>query len=313
MTGKRAVIDPAPQRHPLLGIDGVSLVILALPPLFWAGNAVAGRLAAGRIGPLELNCLRWLGATLVLTPFAWRACVLHRGEIRARWRILVLLAIFGVGCFNSLQYWALKTSTPTNTTLIGSAGPVFVLSIGALFFGERVRAREFAGAVLSVAGVFWVMLRGDWSRLQGVQFERGDCYMLLATLTWSIYTWLLRKHRPALPLRALLWMQMFIGLAILAPLALIEAHFRQEELVWSADAFVLLAYVALFPSLLAYYCYDRSVARVGAQLPVFFNNLTPVFAAVISMPLLREYPQSFHVIGLILILSGIRLLGSAAR
>jgi drug/metabolite transporter (DMT)-like permease len=70
---------------------------------------------------------------------------------------------------------------------------------------------------------------------------------------------------------------------------------------------LLIAYVVVLPSLVAYYCYDRAVSRVGAQLPVFFNNLTPLFAAAISLLLLGEHPQWFHVLGLMLILAGIHL------
>ncbi len=285
--------------------------LLVLPPLCWAGNAVAGRLAAGQIGPLELNCLRWLGALIVLAPWAVRDVYRNRQEIRVRLGVLFCLAVFGVGCFNSFQYWALRTSTPTNTTLIGSAGPVFILAVGALCFGERIRPRQFLGALLSIIGVAWVMLRGEWGRLARVEFDPGDFYMLAATLTWSIYTWLLRKKRPALPLLALLFMQMLLGLCLLIPLALLEFHYREGTLSWSPAAAGLITYVVLFPSLLAYYCYDRAVARVGAQLPVFFNNLTPVFAAALALPALGDHPQWFHAVGLLLILAGIHLVRGA--
>ncbi len=203
MTEPRGLIGGA---APIIAVGPIpihwgTLMLLCLPPLLWAGNAVAGRLAAPQIGPLELNALRWVGALVLLSPFAAGNAYRLRGIIRGHLGGLFALAILGVGSFNSFQYWALRTSSPNNTTLIGSAGPVFILAVGALFFGERIRPRQVIGGVLSVAGVAWVMLRGDWDRLARVEFDPGDCYMLAATLTWSIYTWLLRKGRPPCRLR----------------------------------------------------------------------------------------------------------------
>jgi drug/metabolite transporter (DMT)-like permease len=58
---------------------------------------------------------------------------------------------------------------------------------------------------------------------------------------------------------------------------------------------------------LAYICWQRAVALTGSQLPMFFLNLTPVFAAILAVLLLGEFPKSYHYIGLALIVLGIVL------
>ena len=76
---------------------------------------------------------------------------------------------------------------------------------------------------------------------------------------------------------------------------------------WEWRTAGIIAYVGLFPSLLAYVCWQRAVAQAGAQLPVFFMNLAPIFTLLLSMLLLGESPQGYHGVALALILLGIWL------
>lgn len=107
-------------------------LLLAVPPLMWAGNALAGRLLAGTLPPLALNALRWAVALVILLPLGWSAIATpaRRAEIRQRWRALAVLGALGVGAYNALQYLALQTSTPINVTLIGASTPLWMLLVG---------------------------------------------------------------------------------------------------------------------------------------------------------------------------------------
>ena len=291
-------------------LDASTLTLLILPPLFWAGNAIVGRIAVGTIAPMALNALRWLLAALILLPFAWRGLVAHRAVLVREWRMVAALGVLGVGSYNALQYLALTTSTPNNVTLIAASTPVFTLMFGALFFGEDVGARRSAGAAVSILGVLLVLVRGDASRLLTLSFVPGDLFMLVAAIVWSIYTWVLKTRRPDVPLAVLLFAQIATGLSFALPCAWIEtAFFDAPSHFDTPRAWLVLAYVAVLPSLVAYFCWDRGVSRAGATLPVFFANLTPVFAAVLSALLLGEWPHWYHAVGLLLILAGIRLAG----
>ena len=192
-------------------LDPGTAALLTLPPLFWAGNAVAARLIVGDVPPVALSLARWVIAAALLLPFAWRATVQHRAALLRHWRILLAIGPLGVGAYNTLQYLALQTSTPLATSLIASSSPVFVLALGAIVFGERTRAAQWTGAALSVAGVVLVMARGDPANLAQLSFVPGDLIMLVANLTWTLYTWLLRRHRPDLPFAPLLAVQIAIG------------------------------------------------------------------------------------------------------
>jgi drug/metabolite transporter (DMT)-like permease len=289
-----------------------TLVLLLLPPLFWAGNAVVGRALVGHFPPLALSFARWALALVLLAPFALGTVRRHRAAIRAHMPVLALTALLGVGCYNSLQYLALQTSTAVNATLIGASGPIMTLLVGALWFNSPVRRRQGAGAALSVIGVLWVIARGELTNLLRLQFDVGDVIMLVATFTWSLYTWLLRTRRPPLPLSAFLFVQIALGAAMILPFALAEYALTGASAAPTASNAAALLYVALLPSLVAYYCWDRGVARAGAVLPMYFVNLTPVLAGLLSWLLLGEAVGWHHLVGGALILAGIHLAAQPA-
>jgi drug/metabolite transporter (DMT)-like permease len=231
----------------------------------------------------------------------------HRAAIRAHLPVLALTALLGVGCYNSLQYLALQTSTAVNATLIGASGPIMTLLVGAAWFNSPVRRRQGVGAALSVIGVLWVIARGELTNLLRLQFDAGDVIMLVATLTWSLYTWLLQTRRPPLPLSAFLFVQIALGAAMILPFAVAEHALTGASAAPTASNAAALLYVALLPSLIAYYCWDRGVARAGAVLPMYFVNLTPVIAGLLSWLLLGEAVGWHHLAGGALILAGIHL------
>jgi drug/metabolite transporter (DMT)-like permease len=286
-------------------LDRKTALLLTLPPLFWAGNAVLARMLVGEVPPLALSLLRWLLALALFLPFVGRGLVASWPQLRAAWREVLWISLTGVAAYNSLQYVAVQTSTAVNVTLIAASTPVFALVFGVLFFGERARSAQWVGAGLSIAGVVWVLLRGDPANVTQLNFVRGDLVMIAANTTWAIYTWLLRKRRPKVPFAPFLAAQMVVGTLMIVPLALGEAVLADASIHWTPSALAVVVYVALFPSLLAYYCWDRGVARVGAVIPVHFANLTPIFAALLSTLVLGEPPQLYHLVGLAAIIGGI--------
>jgi len=295
-------------------IDGVTsrltpstAALLVLPPLFWAGNAVVGRALVGHFPPLALSFWRWALAFAILAPFAVGSIRAHRDTIRSHWQALAALSFLGVACYNSLQYLALQTSGAVNATLIGASGPVAGLLIGAAFYQARVTRRQWTGAALSAAGVLWVIARGDLANLTALRFAMGDLIMLVATVLWSFYTWMLRRQRPPLPMTAFLAVQIGLGALMILPLYVIELAFTQRVPEATATNLAALLYVALLPSIVAYYCWDRGVARAGAVLPMHFVNLTPVFAALLATFFLAEPIGLYHFVGGALILFGIHL------
>jgi drug/metabolite transporter (DMT)-like permease len=289
-------------------------LLLTLAPLMWAGNAVVGRLMVGHVPPLLLNSLRWSIAALILLPLGWRV-VRDLRAIRGAWTYLLILGTLSVGAFNSLQYLALETSTPLNVTLINASMPVGMLIIGALFYRVRPTLAQFAGALLSLAGVAMVVSRGRWSALAQLHFVPGDAYMLIAVMGWAVYSWLLVRpppsmrapNRPDWDWAAFLFVQMMFGLLTSSAAALAEAAVGSHAPVDWGNGWVwaALAFVAVGPSVIAYRAWGLGVARAGPTLAAFFVNLSPLFTALLSAWLLGEWPQPYHAVAFVLIVAGI--------
>jgi drug/metabolite transporter (DMT)-like permease len=291
----------------VIRLPPLTLLWLVLPPLLWAGNAVAGRLAVGSVSPLLLNAVRWAIAALILLPLGWRI-LKSEGPLWSRWKRFTLLGLLGMGSYNALQYLALTTSSPINVTLIAASMPVWMLTVGALFFGERARRTQLLGAVLSLAGVLLVLSRGNWHTLMQVRLVPGDLYMVAATISWAFYSWMLARPGPgerAWPWAEFLMAQMAFGLVWAGGAAVGEWAAGAAQLEWNGWVLALLAYVAIGPSLIAYRCWGMGVAAVGPTIAAFFGNLTPVFAALMSAALLGDLPRWFHGAAFVLIAAGI--------
>lgn len=302
---------------PSARLTPATLALLILPPLMWAGNAVVGRMMQGVVPPLTLNFLRWALALVILLPIAgW---VLRPGSpLWPHWRRFALLGLLGVGLYNSLQYLALTTSTPMNVTLVAASMPVWMLLLGRLFFGAAVSRRAAVGAALSLIGVAVVLSRGDWAQLLAVQLVPGDGWMLLASLFWAWYSWLLvtpKSGSEPAAIRAdwaaFLMAQIVMGLCWSSLLtagewwSLASSDPGADHVAWGWPLVAGLVYVAVGPSLLAYRCWGAAVARVGPATASVFSNLTPLFAALMSATLLSEPPRAYHALGFVLIVGGI--------
>jgi drug/metabolite transporter (DMT)-like permease len=283
-------------------------VLLTIPPLLWAGNAIVGRLVRDAVPPMTLNLLRWSIALLILLPLG-RALLRRGSGLWTDWRRYSLLGLLGVGLYNSLQYLALQTSTPINVTLVASGMPVWMLLVGALFFKIPVRRKQVIGAALSIAGVLLVLSRGQWSQFVAMRLVAGDLYMIAATIAWSFYSWMLMQPRDRPAIRAdwaaFLLAQVVYGVLWSGMLAGVEWSMSEVHIDWSWEVAAALLFVATGPAVIAMRCWGAGVQRAGPTVGAFFINLTPLFTAVMSSAFLGELPHLYHIAAFALIVGGI--------
>lgn len=287
-------------------------LLLTLPPLLWAGNAVVGRLAVGAAPPVALNAVRWLLALVILAPLArriWR----DWNAVRVRWRYLSVMGLLGMGCYNALLYGALHTSTPLNVTLIAASTPAWMLAVGAVVYGVRPHANHLMGALASLAGVMLVISGGQWQRLVELRFVTGDLLMLLAVISWAFYSWLLARppasmrapERPDWDWAAFLFAQCLFGVVWATASSGVEYALTGAQWSWSPALAATVLYIAIGPSIIAYRCWGLGVATVGPAVAALFGNLTPVFTAVLAAALLGQAPAWYHLAAFLLIAAGI--------
>ncbi len=292
-------------------LNPTSALLLIIPPVLWAGNAVLGRMVAPLISPMTLNLLRWLLAFVLLLPLAG-GVLKPSSALWPQWRRFTVLGLFSIGGYNALLYLALNTSTPINVTLVGASTPVWMLLIGQIFFGQRISGRQLLGAVLSIGGVLLVLCRGQWEVLQTLHLVAGDVYILLASVGWAYYSWMLaHPSSESASLRAdwaaFLLGQIVFGLVWSALFASAEWSLTPAHIDWGWPLVGALLFIALGPAVIAYRSWSAGVARAGPTVAGFFINLTPLFTALLSAAFLGEAPQLFHVLAFVLIVSGIVL------
>ena len=278
-------------------------LLLTVTALCWAGNAIVGRLAAGHIPPVTLSFLRWSLAFLIILPFAWKHLVRDWAAIRSHLGTMIVLSVTGIAAFNTLQYWALEHTQALNTLLLQSAGPLFVAVWSLILLGVRLTLAQAGGIALSLTGVLVILLHGDLSALTGIEFNKGDIIFTVALAIFGLYS-VLSLKRPEIHGLSFVGFTFGCGAVCLVPLWIWELLSRP---VMQLDTTNLLSlfYVAVFPSTLAYLCFNRGVQLIGANRAAPFFHVVPVFGSVMAIVFLGERPQLFHIIGFALVLTGV--------
>lgn len=296
-----------------LGLSGTAM-LLAAPALF-ASNMVAARWAHdAALPPVFLAFGRWLIAFLILLPLAAPALLRHR---QALWRglpTLLPLAVLGMGVAVAPQYIGAQSTSATNIALIFSCSPILVALLEAVIWRKPLSPLRAAGLALALGGVLVVLTRGDAWALARLAFGQGDLWVLLAATGWALYTVLQKRlAQPAVPDGARLAAMMLGGAIALAPFAGIEAATGATP-PWSDPRLAaVLLFLAVVPSLGAYYVYGRLISRAGPATAGLSMFLVPVYAALLAWPLLGEAPQLFHAYGFVMILLGVKLASSRVR
>src|SRR6195256_2365100 len=271
-------------------------LLLSITALCWAGNAIVGRLAAGHIPPGTF-------AFLIILPFAWKHLKRDWGAIRTRLGTMIVLSVTGIGAFNTLQYWALEHTQALNTLLLQSAGPLFVAVWSLILLGVRLTPAQAGGITLSLAGVLVILLHGDPTALASITFNKGDIIFTVALAIFGLYS-VLSLKRPEIHGLSFVGFTFGCGAACLVPLWIWELFSRPVMQLDTANLLSLF-YVAVFPSTLAYLCFNRGVQLIGANRAAPFSHVVPVFGSAMAIVFLGEHPQLFHIIGFALVLTGV--------
>ncbi len=290
-------------------------LLLVLAPLFWGGNVVAAKLVVGEIDPFLLLASRCVLATLFIYPFAFRHLRGDWGMVRRHWLILMAFGAVGYALFNVLLYIGLQTTSGVNAAIVQAALPMMILGANFIVFWVQVRSMQIAGVLLAIFGVIYTTTHGDLARLLTLDVNIGDGFIILACLAYTGYTLALR-FRPKMHVMSFMAVS-FTGAALtgVVMLALFGGGLGQVATLGEASVTVwlVIAYVAIFPSMFSQVAYARGVELVGANRAAPSHNLIPVFGTLGSVLILGESLHVYHFLAAGIIVSGIVLAEWAAR
>lgn len=280
-------------------------LLLTFTSLFWAGNAIAGQLAAGEIAPFQLVLARWLLVAGALAVLFGQELRTHWPAVRHRLPFMVTMASLGFTAFNGLFYLASLRTSGVNIGILQGSIPVFVLVMAFVAYGTRIRPVQAVGVALTLVGVLTVATGGAPLTLFYLGVGPGDGLMLIACALYAFYAVALQR-RPTMPGRAFFTLMSIIAAATSVPFWLTEAILAAPPAP-TPSGWAITLWVAIFPSCLAQLFFLRGVDLIGPARAGVYVNLVPVFAAILAVVILGQTFAPYHALSLALVLAGIWL------
>ena len=285
----------------------LAYVFLVLATLFWSGNFIVGKFATlFEIPPLTLNVLRWISVWFILIPFTYREIYQNFTYIKKNWFVISFMGIITISTFNSVVYFALNYTQVINAVLMLAAIPAATIVLSSLMKIEKTNIFQIFGLLLSIIGIGSIISNGEIQKIISLNFNKGDLWMLVCVITWSLYSTLLKKYKFKISQFSLIQLMVSFGILFLIPQFFYEKSIGLD-LNLNKAFFLILFYVVMFPAIAAYYCWQKGIEIIGPNRSTMFIQLMPLFSAVMAILIFKEKFEMYHFIGAIFILTGIYL------
>ncbi len=286
-------------------------LLLAFASLCWSGNHIVGRAIGGHVPPVGISMVRWLIPIFILWPFARPHLQKDWPEIKAHWGMMLWLGLTGGALFSALQYVGLQYTAALNVSVLNSLVPVLIVLAGTILFRDRISVVQALGITVSLCGVLVIVTRASVDALMNLAFSRGDLIILVNMAVFSVYAAYLRL-RPKIHGWSFMFLLSAVSVVATFPFAVAEAlsGFTFQP---TLETFVAIAYVSIFPSVLAFAAWNRGVELIGANRSGPFLHLVPIYTATLGSVILGEHLAAYHVTGFVLILCGVWLASANPR
>ena len=287
--------------------NNLAYIFLFLTVLFWAGNFVVGKFASQyEVPPFSLNFYRWLFAWIILAPFTVPEILKKKEYIKSNFKFFLILGITSITIFNSIVYYSLNFTQVINGVLMISTIPVMIMLFSSFLKIEKTNTFQILGVIFSLTGVILIITKANLEMLLNLDFNKGDLTMVLAMLSWALYSALLKKKRFELSQLTLLEVIITFGLIFLIPVYFIE--YKMGYIIKLDKPFILiLSYVVLFPGLASFILWIKGISLIGVNRSGVFLHLMPILSAIMAMIIFDEEFMLYHMLGAIFILIGILL------
>lgn len=285
-------------------VQGFLLAIAAT--LLWSGNFIIARKVSTAISPISLAFYRWACASIVLFPFAYQKVLSEWAFIKPNWKILSLISFTGIALFNTFVYIAGHNTTAINMALIGTtSSPIFATIMAVIFLKERLSFYRIIGMTLCILGIILLISKGSWEVLQSFKFSSGDAWILAGAFAFAVYNILVRKKPTKISALSFLLVLFVLGTVMIFPFFLTEQLFIQKSTNWSYALGGSILYLGIGTSVLAFWCWNLAIGKLGAGRTVLFGNLIPIFSTLEAVLILGETITPIHFYSGILVIAGL--------
>jgi len=282
---------------------GIALALLAV--IIWSGNFVVARDLIKEIPPISLNFYRWLIASLLIAPFAIKKTIVEWQYIKKAWLYLLLVALSGVSLFNTFVYIGAHYTTAINMALIGTtSSPIIAVILARIFLHEKVYFNKALGMLMCLAGVLYLLCKGNFHNLLHLHFGTGDLWLLVAAFCFAVYNTSVKKKPKEISALPFLFSIFTLGTLLLVPFYIYEnAH--SSAITWNSHLLFSVLFLGLGASVICFYIWNLAIGKLGAGRTALFGNLIPVFSSLEAVILLNEKITTFHIISFIIVAAGL--------
>jgi drug/metabolite transporter (DMT)-like permease len=287
-------------------------LMMLVAMMIFAVNFIIGRWAVGDTPPYLMGFVRWGGGMMILLPFTWNRVWKDRGFIRRHWKLLCLAGFMMPFMVGGVSYVAMTHTSAINAGVIVTSTPVMMVLLSWLILKERITGAVWLGISLAIAGVLYMVSRGNPALLLSLAFNIGDLILVFSCLGVGVYGVTIKKLPAGLHPLSLLTVICAVGAFCHVPFVAYEMA-AGEQVVVSVKSAVSLTFLAIFPSVVAILIWNSAIGRIGPSRSTFYMYLIPVFTAVLAVPLLGESIGVYHVVGTGLIIVGVTLASRKAR
>ena len=273
----------------------------------WSGNFIVGKFATlFEIPPLTLNVFRWISVWFILLPFTYKEISNNLDYIKENFLVIGFMGVITISTFNSVVYFALNYTQVINAVLVLAAIPAITIILSSLMKIDKTNIFQIIGLVLSILGISSIISNGEIQRITSLNFNKGDLWMLVCVITWSLYSTLLKKYKFKFSQFSLIQLMVSVGILFLIPQYFYEQSIGLE-VKFNKAFFLILFYVVIFPAIFAYYCWQKAIELIGPNRSSMFIQLMPLFSAVMAIIIFNEKFELYHFAGAVFIVSGIYL------
>ncbi len=282
-----------------------TFVILNAIPIFFSSNIILGRALNAAVEPATLAFYRWSIASMILLLFSAKLLWQYRSKLLRVLDLLFLLGFLGMFVSGAVFYAGLQQTTAIKGALIYMASPVIIVVLEVLFRGMTVNFIKVIGITAAMVGVGIILIGGSGDSSNLLQWQRGDLFCIAASVSWALYSVILKNRRLAnIPTIVLFSAIALAGTTILLPFYIWENGFY-TSLSFSSETWFSIFFIASVSSVLAFGFYQKGVELVGASTTSLFLYLLPVYATLIAVSWLGEVLSYIHIIGFVLIAGGL--------
>ena len=285
----------------------LAYIFLFLTVTFWAGNFVVGKFASlYEVPPFSLNFYRWFFAWLILAPFTLPEIIKKKDYIINNYKLFIVLGVTSITIFNSIVYYSLNFTQVISGVLMISTIPVMIMFFSFILKIEKTNVFQIIGVILSFLGVIIIITKANFEILKNLNFNKGDITMVIAMLSWALYSTLLKRQKYEISQLSLLQVVMSFGLVFLIPVYFIEYQLG-FRITLDKPFYLILSYVVLLPGLASFILWIKGISMIGANRSGVFLHLMPILSAIMAMIIFNEKFMFYHMLGACFIITGILL------